>query len=77
VEGRRSFSRPTGSPSEAWLHIALRAETRDQVDAFHAAAIEAGGTDNGAPGVRAEYHYCGYVLDLDGNNIEAVCHHPG
>jgi hypothetical protein len=50
------------------------------VDAFHAAAIEAGGTDNGAPGVRAIYHadyYGGYVLDPDGNNIEAVCHQPG
>ena len=53
--------------------------SRAQVDAFHAAAIEAGGTDNGAPGLRW-YHpdyYGGYVLDPDGNNIEAVCHQPG
>jgi predicted lactoylglutathione lyase len=49
------------------------------VDAFHAAAVEAGGTDNGAPGVRAIYHpdyYAAYVLDPDGHNIEAVCHQP-
>ena len=48
------------------------------MDAFHAAAIEAGGTDNGAPGLRW-YHtdyYGAYVLDPDGNNIEAVCHKP-
>ena len=54
--------------------------SRAQVDAFHAAAIEAGGTDNGAPGVRTIYHpdyYGGYVLDPDGNHIEAVCHRPG
>ena len=69
-----------GEPVRGRLHIALRAESRPQVDAFHAAAIEAGGTDNGAPGVRATYHadyYGGYVLDPDGNNIEAVCHQPG
>jgi catechol 2,3-dioxygenase-like lactoylglutathione lyase family enzyme len=61
------------------LHIALAANTRAQVDAFHAAAVEAGGADNGAPGVRGMYHrdyYGAYVLDPDGNNIEAVCHQP-
>jgi catechol 2,3-dioxygenase-like lactoylglutathione lyase family enzyme len=61
------------------LHVAFAAEDRATVDAFHAAALAAGGTDNGAPGVRAIYHpsyYGGYVLDLDGNNIEAVCHTP-
>jgi catechol 2,3-dioxygenase-like lactoylglutathione lyase family enzyme len=59
------------------LHVALAAEDRETVDAFHAAALEAGGTDNGAPGVREIYHphyYGAYVLDPDGNNIEAVCH---
>jgi catechol 2,3-dioxygenase-like lactoylglutathione lyase family enzyme len=78
--GRPSFFiEAHGKPARGRLHIALRAETRAQVDAFHAAAIEAGGTDNGAPGVRAIYHadyYGGYVLDPDGNNIEAVCHQP-
>ncbi len=60
------------------LHIALRAESRAQVNAFHSAAVAAGGTDDGAPGLRW-YHpdyYGGYVLDPDGNNIEAVCHQP-
>jgi catechol 2,3-dioxygenase-like lactoylglutathione lyase family enzyme len=49
------------------------------VDAFHAAALEAGATHNGAPGVREIYHpayYGAYVLDPDGNNVEAVCHRP-
>jgi catechol 2,3-dioxygenase-like lactoylglutathione lyase family enzyme len=58
------------------LHIAFTAESRDVVDAFHAAALAAGATDNGAPGVRKIYHpsyYGAYVLDPDGNNIEAVC----
>ena len=55
------------------------AQDRATVDAFHAAALEAGGTDNGAPGVREIYHpnyYGAYVLDPDGNNVEAVCHTP-
>jgi catechol 2,3-dioxygenase-like lactoylglutathione lyase family enzyme len=61
------------------LHIALTAPTRATVDAFHAAGIAAGGKDNGAPGVRGHYHseyYAAYVLDPDGNNVEAV-HHGG
>jgi catechol 2,3-dioxygenase-like lactoylglutathione lyase family enzyme len=82
--GRDDGGRPSffieahGEPPRGRLHIALRAETRAQVDAFHAAAIEAGGADNGAPGVRW-YHpnyYGAYVLDPDGHNIEAVCHDP-
>jgi len=83
--GRNDGERPSffieaeGEPVRGRLHVALRADTRAQVDAFHAAAIEAGGTDNGAPGLRW-YHpdyYGAYVLDPDGNNIEAVCHEPG
>jgi catechol 2,3-dioxygenase-like lactoylglutathione lyase family enzyme len=61
------------------LHIAFAAETREQVDAFHEAALAAGGRDNGAPGVRAEYsenYYGAFVLDPDGHNVEAVCHSP-
>ena len=82
--GREGDERPSffieagGEPVRGRLHIALRAESRAQVDAFHAAAIGAGGIDNGAPGLRW-YHpdyYGGYVLDPDGNNIEAVCHRP-
>jgi catechol 2,3-dioxygenase-like lactoylglutathione lyase family enzyme len=68
-----------GTPVHGRLHIALEADARPQVDAFHAAALEAGGTDNGAPGLREIYHpnyYGAYILDPDGNNIEAVCHRP-
>ncbi len=59
------------------VHIAFEAKDRPTVDAFYAAAIAAGGKDHGAPGVRARYHpnyYGAFVLDPDGNNIEAVCH---
>jgi len=61
------------------VHVAFQADRRDQVDAFHQAALAAGGRDNGAPGPRPHYHphyYGGFVLDPDGNNVEAVCHHP-
>lgn len=61
------------------VHIAFAAETRSQVDAFYQAGIAAGGKDNGAPGLREIYHptyYGAFVLDPDGNNIEAVCHSP-
>ncbi|HYI63627.1 MAG TPA: VOC family protein [Allosphingosinicella sp.] len=60
-------------------HIAFATETRAEVDAFHAAALAAGGRDNGAPGLRPLYHpnhYGAFVLDPDGMNIEAVCHRP-
>jgi catechol 2,3-dioxygenase-like lactoylglutathione lyase family enzyme len=63
--------------TEPRVHLAFRAETRDQVDAFYAAAIAAGGTDNGPPGLRPHYHehyYGAFVLDADGHNIEVVCH---
>jgi len=58
-------------------HVAFGVRGADQVDAFHAAALAAGGTDNGAPGLRPIYHpgyYGAFVLDPDGNNVEAVCH---
>ncbi|MBW8734458.1 MAG: VOC family protein [Asticcacaulis sp.] len=62
------------------IHVAFRVATRAEVDAFHAAGLAAGGSDNGAPGVRAHYHphyYGAFVRDPDGHNIEAVCHAPG
>jgi len=62
---------------EAPLHIAFSALSRADVDHFHAAALAAGGLDNGQPGIRAQYHpnyYAAYVIDPDGHNIEAVCH---
>ena len=68
-----------GAPNVPPIHVALRAETRAQVDAFHKAAMAAGGRDNGAPGLRTHYHpnyYGAFVLDPDGHNIEAVCQAP-
>jgi catechol 2,3-dioxygenase-like lactoylglutathione lyase family enzyme len=58
-------------------HIAFEAQNQEQVDDFHAAGLEAGGRDNGAPGLRREYsssYYAAYILDPNGNNIEAVFH---
>jgi catechol 2,3-dioxygenase-like lactoylglutathione lyase family enzyme len=58
-------------------HVAFGVRSSEQVDAFHAAALAARATDNGAPGLRPQYHpgyYGAFVLDPDGNNIEAVCH---
>jgi catechol 2,3-dioxygenase-like lactoylglutathione lyase family enzyme len=60
-------------------HIAFVATTRAAVDAFHKAALAAGASDNGGPGLRPHYHanyYGAFVLDPDGNNVEAVCHTP-
>jgi catechol 2,3-dioxygenase-like lactoylglutathione lyase family enzyme len=65
---------------DSGTHVAFTAEDRATVDRFHEAALAAGGRDNGAPGVREIYHphyYGAFVLDPDGNNIEAVCHTPG
>lgn len=64
-----------GNPAQS-QHVAVRAATRKGVQAFHAAALAAGGKDNGGPGVRP-YHpsyYGAFVLDADGHNLEAVCH---
>lgn len=61
------------------VHVAFTARNREAVDAFHAAALAAGGTDHGAPGLRPDYHpdyYGAFVLDPDGHNIESVCHRP-
>ena len=60
-------------------HVAFRAKTRAEVNAFHASALAYGGTDEGAPGLRPHYHehyYGAYVRDLDGNKLQAVCHDP-
>jgi catechol 2,3-dioxygenase-like lactoylglutathione lyase family enzyme len=63
----------------AHLHLAFTAENRQQVDAFHRAALAAGGKDNGAPGLRPRYHanyYAAFVIGPDGHNVEVVCHKP-
>jgi catechol 2,3-dioxygenase-like lactoylglutathione lyase family enzyme len=64
-------------PFGTGTHVAFQCGDRATVDAFHAAALEAGGHDNGPPGLREHYHptyYGAFVLDPDGNNVEAVCH---
>ncbi len=61
-------------------HVAFTAADRATVDAFHAAGLKVGATDHGAPGMREIYHpnyYGAFLLDPDGNNVEAVCHRPG
>lgn len=68
-----------GEPATTPLHLAFRVPDRAAVDAFHRAALAAGGRDHGAPGVRPHYHphyYGAFVLDPDGHNLEAVCHEP-
>ncbi len=68
-----------GEPVSEGTHFAFKAQTRAQVDGFHAAALAAGGRDNGAPGIRARYHphyYAAFAIDPDGMNVEAVCHAP-
>ncbi len=68
----------SGGPTTG-CHLAWRAASRSAVDAFHAGALAAGGRDHGAPGLRPHYHdhyYGAFVIDPDGNNVEAVCHEP-
>jgi len=77
--GKPEFWFGEAGSTQPTLHIAFAAENRAQVDAFYHAALEAGATDNGPPGVREMYHpdyYGAFVLDPDGHNIEAVCHAP-
>ncbi|MBY4722748.1 MULTISPECIES: VOC family protein [Burkholderia] len=88
-EGEPSYGieiSPPGKPSlclfqtsekPAHLHIAFVADNRQQVEAFHRAALAAGGKDNGGPGLRPHYHanyYAAFVIGPDGHNIEVVCH---
>jgi catechol 2,3-dioxygenase-like lactoylglutathione lyase family enzyme len=78
--GRPQFWIGAGKPFTGRLHVAFLADDRAAVQAFYDAALKAGGTDNGAPGLRPEYHasyYAAFVLDPDGHNVEAVCHFPG
>lgn len=77
-EGKPQFWFGAMGTPQTGVHLAFAAAARDQVRSFHAAALAAGGTDNGGPGLRPQYHanyYGAFVIDPDGNNIEAVCHH--
>jgi catechol 2,3-dioxygenase-like lactoylglutathione lyase family enzyme len=79
AEGKPFFWIGEGVQSAGPVHVAFTTESRATVDAFHRAALAAGGTDNGVPGLRPHYHpayYGAFVRDPDGNNIEAVCHRP-
>ena len=76
-EGKHGFWVVQREPYGTGTHVAFTVNDREAVDAYHAAGVAAGGTDNGAPGIREQYHptyYAAFVLDPDGNNIEAVCH---
>lgn len=76
-DGKPAFWISAGAPVSGPLHVAFVAADRAAVDAFHAAALAAGGRDNGAPGLRPHYHpryYAAFALDPDDNNIEAVTH---
>jgi len=78
-EGKVSLCLYQTEEKPAQLHLAFTAENREQVEAFYRAALAAGGTDNGAPGLRPHYHahyYAAFVLGPDGHNLEAVCHEP-
>lgn len=78
-DGKPFFWLGNGGPRGAGMHVAFSAATRAEVDGFYAAAMAAGGRDNGPPGLRPHYHpnyYAAFVLDPDRINVEAVCHTP-
>jgi catechol 2,3-dioxygenase-like lactoylglutathione lyase family enzyme len=78
LEEASDFAISTAYTTGAPVHVAFAADRREQVDAFHAAALAAGGRDNGAPGLRPQYsddYYAAFVIDPDGHNVEAV-HRP-
>ncbi|MBV8594372.1 MAG: VOC family protein [Caulobacteraceae bacterium] len=79
ADGRPFFWIGIGDRAKGGAHIAFAAPTRAKVDAFYAAALGAGGRDNGGPGLRPHYdpdYYGAFVFDPDGNNVEAVCREP-
>jgi catechol 2,3-dioxygenase-like lactoylglutathione lyase family enzyme len=79
ADGKSSLCIRRAEERPAHLHLAFTAANRKQVDDFHRAALEAGGKDHGAPGLRPHYHanyYAAFVIGPDGHNIEVVCHEP-
>jgi catechol 2,3-dioxygenase-like lactoylglutathione lyase family enzyme len=79
ADGKSSLCIYQTDEKPARLHLAFTAKSREQVAAFYRAALQAGGKDNGAPGLRPQYHanyYAAFVIGPDGHNIEAVCHEP-
>lgn len=79
LQGQASLCLHQTQEKPAHLHVAFKAENRQQVDAFYRAALEAGGQDNGPPGLRPQYnanYYAAFVIGPDGHNIEVVCQKP-
>ncbi|HEY5993923.1 MAG TPA: VOC family protein [Gallionellaceae bacterium] len=79
AEGKADFWISEGKANKPHVHVAFQCARRAQVDKFYAAALKAGGKDNGPPGIREDYaptYYAAFVYDPDGHNIEAVCHAP-
>ncbi len=77
ADGKSSLCIRNGGEKSGHLHLAFTANNREQVEAFYRAALEAGGKDNGVPGLRPKYtgqYYAAFVLGPDGHNIEVVCH---
>lgn len=77
ADGKTSLCIRRSGEQSGHLHLAFRAENRQQVEAFYRAALEAGGKENGAPGLRPNYtgqYYAAFVMGPDGHNIEVVCH---
>ena len=78
-KGNATFWISNGAAVRGDTHVCFRAASRSEVQSFYSVALSMGGRDNGGPGIRAHYHpnyYGAFVLDPDGNNIEAVCHEP-
>lgn len=79
TDGQADFWISQGKHTKPRVHVAFHCSKRAQVDKFYAAALKAGGKDNGPPGIREDYapdYYAAFVFDPDGHNIEAVCHAP-
>jgi catechol 2,3-dioxygenase-like lactoylglutathione lyase family enzyme len=79
ADGKSSLCIRRADEKPSHLHLAFTAANRRQVDAFHRAALAAGGKDHGAPGLRPNYHanyYAAFVIGPDGHNVEVVCHEP-
>ncbi len=79
ADGKSSLCIFQTDEKPARLHLAFTAKHREQVAAFYRAALKAGGKDNGAPGLRPQYHanyYAAFIIGPDGHNVEAVCHEP-
>ena len=79
VQGKPELWLKQNEEGQRPMHIGFLGHSREQVDEFYKLALEAGGIDNGAPGIRQDYHkdyYGAFVIDSEGHNIELVCHQP-